>query len=135
MSRIGGCEFFRRLNRLRKKALLDRQRSDFLCAKRKERPMRGKDRQRGHLGGYEPGGADTAGPSPAADPPVGGCRPDAAVAAVRRALLADRAAFDPARAPAAGLAAAGVLHDPLGAATDGTVELQPAVPLVRRPVG
>src|SRR5689334_21399370 len=39
-------------SRLRKKALLDRQRSDFLCAKRKERPMRGKDRQRGHLGGY-----------------------------------------------------------------------------------
>src|SRR5689334_24287561 len=30
-------------NRLRKKALLDRQRSDFLCAKREERPMRGKD--------------------------------------------------------------------------------------------
>src|SRR5689334_10015704 len=39
-------------NRLRKKALFDRQRSDFLCAKREERPMRGKDRQRGHLGGY-----------------------------------------------------------------------------------
>jgi hypothetical protein len=39
-------------NRLRKKALLARLREDFLCPKREERPMRGRDRQRGHLGGY-----------------------------------------------------------------------------------
>ena len=43
-----------------------------------------------------------------------------------------RAPVDPARAVAAGAAAAGALHDPQRAAADGAAGLQPAVSLVRR---
>src|SRR3954451_14892773 len=39
-------EAYKRFNRLRKKALLARLREDFLCPKREERPIRGRDRQR-----------------------------------------------------------------------------------------
>ena len=42
------------------------------------------------------------------------------------------AAVDPAGAIAAGAAAAGVLHDPVGDAAHGATRLQSAVPLVRR---
>ena len=49
------------------------------------------------------------------------------------AVFADRAAIDPARATAACAAAAGLLHDPFGAAVDGAARVRSAVPLVRRP--
>src|SRR6202022_706501 len=41
-------------------------------------------------------------------------------------------ALYPAGEVAAGLTAAGVLHNPLGTPVDGTAEVRPAVPLVRR---
>ena len=46
-----------------------------------------------------------------------------------------RAAVDPAGDAAAGDAAAGVLHDPLGAPADGAARVRPLVPLVRRAFG
>ena len=55
---------------------------------------------------------------------------------VRRALRGRRrAAVDPAGDAAAGDAAAGVLHDPLGAPVDGAARVRPLVPLVRRAFG
>src|SRR4051794_16369720 len=48
------------------------------------------------------------------------------------ALCADWAAVDPAGEAAAGDAIAGVLFNPLGAASDGAAGIRPAVPLVRR---
>lgn len=53
-------------------------------------------------------------------------------ARVCRALFANWAAVDPAGEAAAGDAVAGVLFDPLGAASDGATGIRPAVPLVRR---
>ena len=55
---------------------------------------------------------------------------------VRRALRGrGRAAVDPAGDAAPGDAAAGVLHDPLGAPADGAARVRPLVPLVRRALG
>ena len=47
-------------------------------------------------------------------------------------LSADFAAMYAAGEVAAGLTAAAVLHNPLGTPVDGTAEVRPAVPLVRR---
>ena len=65
---------------------------------------------------------------------VGGRGFGGAERAVRGAVLGDGPAVDPAGDAAAGDAAAGVLLGPLGAAADGADQLQPVVPLVRRPV-
>jgi hypothetical protein len=91
--------------------------------------MRGKDHQRGHQGGY----VDPEAVVPA-DHPLRPIRPLVNAALTRlspefdqlyslTALFADRPALDPARATAAGVAAAGVLHGPLGAAVDGANDL------------
>lgn len=45
--------------------------------------------------------------------------------------FADWAAVDPAGEAAAGDAVAGVVFDPLGAASDGAAGIRPAVPVVR----
>ncbi len=51
------------------------------------------------------------------------------------ALFADWAAVDPAGEAVAGDAVAGVLFDPLGAASDGAAGIRPAIPLVCRDRG
>src|SRR5512144_1067206 len=73
------------------------------------------------------GGAGAAAASVTDDP--GDCRCSARQAGrrFRGHLCADRPAVDPAGAAAAGAVAAGVLHRPLGAATDGAVGLQSVV--------
>src|SRR4051795_13056758 len=90
------------------------------------------ERSPGRLRG--PGGDGAAGSSAAPDPPAGERGAGASVARVRSDLLVDRTALDPARAVAAGPAAAGVLHGPLGAAVGGAIELQHPVSVVPRPV-
>ena len=78
-------------------------------------------------------GAAGAGRSSAAGHPGGGERSAGrAVGGVRPALRPSGPAVDPAREAAAGVAAAGVLFDPLGAPADGAARVRPPVPLVRR---
>ena len=55
------------------------------------------------------------------------------VESVVLSFIVNRPAVDCARTAAAGAAAAGVLHHPVGDPADGTAGLQPALPLVRGP--
>ena len=94
--------------------------------------MRGSDDRTGELFSYVDLEARVRTDHTASDP---GDRERGAViigAGVLRALFTDRAPLDPSGEAVEGDAVAGVLFDPLGAATDGAAGVRSSIPLVRR---